>query len=882
MPTPSDARKSAGPNPTAAPFEEGRILERQRLLALDQGQPILVAEAPSGYGKTVLARAWFRQAGEAARSVWVSLDAAARDPSVFLQRLAISFGTLDHDAPRGMIDDEADLAELFARLADHFAQESSTLYLVLDDAHHLAGSPSRQYLKRLVLGASRRLRIFLTVQPVALDIGLSELTDGGRVCWIHGHTLALTRSELRDFAKSCGHDCTDQTLDSLMAATGGWPALVQMAMAATPQQGALDLSSIVGHGAIREYIYERFLTRLDHLDQTLLWTLACLGASPIRLLGDLSTQCKDVDQRMPRLYSLGIVQNEEPASEPSVRIHPLIREAVLKVLPMQAVQQRSEVLAAAADWYLRKQRRIDAVRALIEAGTNHLDTARDQLIILGRELIFRSGQHQTLLELAALWEQASGEIDAEIDSVAVWALTFQRRFAMAEARLERSLGDHGAHATSDAAQLQKALIAGLGDDYLRGGRLARQWLEAKPREPSFYTGLALTIYAYSLKCDDRIPEALAVTRQAHVPYTKVGSVYGTVWACLSGALAHVRLGGYRDALAEIEQGLSRCGDTPGFGGQRAMLRALEAFIRYERNELPTVRDLLDASLPLLPDQGMVDSLVLGYCAAARLRASSGDLGAALDILSEAERCGQQRRFRRLISGLQAERALLLARNGAPDQARQIVESLRFQADGDLAYAESERASRLRARLALADGNIALARQIIEPALKQSSAAAKRYKQSELLILLAMTCDAAGDENGAFSAIKQALTIARSENYQRAFIDEGSELQALLQRWIASPKNAAMHKAEVIWANRIVGANAGQSAAGDTQALVEPLNKREQQLLGLLAEGLSNAEIAAQCFITEGTVKWHLHNLYGKLGVRSRTAALRAARSYGLM
>ena len=47
-------------------------------------------------------------------------------------------------------------------------------------------------------------------------------------------------------------------------------------------------------------------------------------------------------------------------------------------------------------------------------------------------------------------------------------------------------------------------------------------------------------------------------------------------------------------------------------------------------------------------------------------------------------------------------------------------------------------------------------------------------------------------------------------------------------------------------------------------------------------GRSNAEIAARCFLVEGTIKWNLHNLYGKLGVRSRTAALRAARAHGIL
>jgi len=65
-------------------------------------------------------------------------------------------------------------------------------------------------------------------------------------------------------------------------------------------------------------------------------------------------------------------------------------------------------------------------------------------------------------------------------------------------------------------------------------------------------------------------------------------------------------------------------------------------------------------------------------------------------------------------------------------------------------------------------------------------------------------------------------------------------------------------------------------------LVEPLSEREIEVLRLLADGLSNREIARKLFVTVGTVKWHLHNIYGKLGVRSRVQAVSQARELNLL
>ncbi|HWY24007.1 MAG TPA: helix-turn-helix transcriptional regulator, partial [Nevskia sp.] len=65
------------------------------------------------------------------------------------------------------------------------------------------------------------------------------------------------------------------------------------------------------------------------------------------------------------------------------------------------------------------------------------------------------------------------------------------------------------------------------------------------------------------------------------------------------------------------------------------------------------------------------------------------------------------------------------------------------------------------------------------------------------------------------------------------------------------------------------------------APVEKLTRRELKILRQLDSGQSNREIAQALFISEGTLKWHLHNVYGKLGARSRAGALARARGLGL-
>jgi len=65
-------------------------------------------------------------------------------------------------------------------------------------------------------------------------------------------------------------------------------------------------------------------------------------------------------------------------------------------------------------------------------------------------------------------------------------------------------------------------------------------------------------------------------------------------------------------------------------------------------------------------------------------------------------------------------------------------------------------------------------------------------------------------------------------------------------------------------------------------LLKPLSDHEQRILIFLANGVSNREMASRLFVSENTIKFHLKNIYSKLGVRSRVQAIASARELGLV
>jgi LuxR family maltose regulon positive regulatory protein len=139
-------------------------------------------------------------------------------------------------------------------------------------------------------------------------------------------------------------------------------------------------------------------------------------------------------------------------------------------------------------------------------------------------------------------------------------------------------------------------------------------------------------------------------------------------------------------------------------------------------------------------------------------------------------------------------------------------------------------------------------------------------------------------------LERSLALAKPEGYLRLFVDMGSPMAALLRQ-------AAARGVEPDYVHKLLDAFPVQAGAGRSvtsgihspfgrrsvpASLVEPLTERELEVLRLVAEGLSNREIAERLVVAIGTVKAHIHSICGKLDAQNRTQALVRAQQLGLL
>jgi LuxR family maltose regulon positive regulatory protein len=171
--------------------------------------------------------------------------------------------------------------------------------------------------------------------------------------------------------------------------------------------------------------------------------------------------------------------------------------------------------------------------------------------------------------------------------------------------------------------------------------------------------------------------------------------------------------------------------------------------------------------------------------------------------------------------------------------------------------------------------------LLERLLKAADEGERTGSVIEVLVLQALVHEARGDTHLGLVPLARALTLAEPEGYVRIFVDEGEAMRELL-------RHAAAGGIATSYAERLLSAfdTSAQPTPDRVQAaspnIAEPLTGREVEILRLVTGGMRNQEIADQLFISLGTVKRHIANVYGKLGVSHRTEAVARAKELDLL
>jgi LuxR family maltose regulon positive regulatory protein len=340
--------------------------------------------------------------------------------------------------------------------------------------------------------------------------------------------------------------------------------------------------------------------------------------------------------------------------------------------------------------------------------------------------------------------------------------------------------------------------------------------------------------------------------------------------------------GARTLQQILELGTAQDGSPLPF---TATAHALMGDIHLEWNELDAASVYLEKGIELLQLGGIGYGLVHTYCAKARLRQAVGDEDGAVEALRKAEGALDAWPLRHMVIHLASSQVRVRLALGDVETASQWAEGdparLKHGATENLPLYLREVHQISLARVLLARGETENALATLEPLQAQAGAAGRAAHVIQIYLFKALAFQAKGNTVTAVELLEQSLSLAEPEGYARLFFDEGEPMINLLQQ-LALRGHAYAGRLLAAFVSLDGERRAGIPLHSDASVLVEPLTRRELQVLELVCEGYTNQEIAETLVITMSTVKKHAGNIYGKLGVTNRAQAIVETHRLGLL
>ncbi len=424
----------------------------------------------------------------------------------------------------------------------------------------------------------------------------------------------------------------------------------------------------------------------------------------------------------------------------------------------------------------------------------------------------------------------------------------------------------------------RAYVAVVTGDFSHAIELANLASETLP-ESSLW---ARSVFQWALGYAHRMRGDLTSAGQAFAQVVRLGQAMDNVWTTVTGmtdlAMVHRVRGRLRQAADLYREALQLATERGARNlGYMGRVEAGLAGVLYEQNDLAAARRYAADSIEKTQGWKNPNHFVFSYNVLARVLQAQGDFQGALETLQKADQV--RRKFPvvpALTSMIDKSRVRLwLAQGNTAATERWAQENQVDQSETfDKSPEEEELLLLTLAQVLIAQRKVDEALRLLNRLGENAEAKGRIGILIEILVLQAMALQAKGDNVHALSVLEKGLALTEPEGYVRVFVDEGAPMAELLRQ-------AASRGVAPGYASRLLAAFPVSSVRGPSP-LVEPLTKRELEVLRLVAQGASNRAIAESLVVTTGTIKTHVSRIMGKLGARNRTEAVARARELDML
>ena len=878
--------------------------------------------APAGFGKTTLISDWVRGSGW--KVAWVSLDEGDNDVTRFLSYFAKALQEIADDIGQTALDalqasQTPSVEAILTGLLNEVATVPDDFIVVLDDYHCIVAQPVHDALEFLLEHIPPQMHLVIATRADP-PLPLSRLRVRGRMTEVRAADLRFTEDETSTYLNDLmGLGLSHEQIEALEARTEGWVAGLQLA--ALSMQGRGDKEAFVAAFAgsnryVIDYLVDEVLSRqseevqrfllqtsvLERLSASLCVAVTELPASQAILQhieqSNLFLIPLDDDRRWFRYHHLFAEFLSQRLHESQPDLVPVLHMRASQWFAYDGWIDEAIHHAIAGEDFDRAASLIEQVAQSLIVNDQHRILV-NWVRMLPDEHLHR---HPRLCLYYAMTLHATGQLDgieplleiAESNrhlapDTSVTAHANAIRAYVANGRADFSLAISYAQSVIGSLPPGESTpeIPTLDDDLISRGRAFLGMAEA-------YVG------------SGELRKAESILIEAITENQRAGNMSATSASISNRITVMINMGKLKRAIEVSYQGLDLLRMWPGRheSGGRSLMADAQIYTQvgrllYELNELAESQTHALRSIEHHELGGRVAYGIWGYSLLADLKLASGDVDGALSQMQKLDILrtnisGTNVKYAALADVLRMNLRLRLG-SCKPELAYltedvvRWVKARQLRLDGELEYIR-EPEYLLLANLLITQGRPDEAASVLERLVDAAESADRTGNLISYLATLASAQGANDDFEMALATITRALTLAEPEGYVRTFVDCGKPMQELLQLAVdrgieteyASRLLAAFQSDETdqTQVEQLSAIRTLPAASSDSQ--VERLNEREVEVLKFMAAGLSNREIASELFLSVNTVRWHAHNLFGKLGVSRRSEAVARARELGLL
>jgi LuxR family maltose regulon positive regulatory protein len=873
-------------------------------LAEGATRKLTLLSAPAGFGKTSLLTEWIATADPAAAHfAWLSLDEHDDDEIVFLRYLAAALQTIDDELGATAValleaPEPPESRFILTSLINDIAGRDGRLVLILDDYHVIHNPAIHDDLAYLIERQPPQLHLVI-VSRADPPLPLARLRARQQMQEIRAADLRFSHEEAAAFLRQIWALPVDPAqIAALESRTEGWIAGLQLAALAmqrlnTPQEIADFVTHFTGsHRYILDYLVDETLRRQPPAMQDFLLQSSILD----RFCADLcqaALQIEDAADLLAQAEAANLFLVALDGCRQWFRYHQLFADLLRHRLKQTRPEALFPLHQRASQWCERHGLTEEAIRHALAAD----DPARAADLVTAMRWEMRNrGEIAALRRWLDMLPTAVVESSGPLSVSYGWTLLMGGDMAGAKAYLERVIVPLLPHAPADADWL--AEVAVMRGEFALGERrfaeavahctAARDQIPVD--QPRFRGALENILgHAYQMQGQLKLAEqaftaAAEIAAQTNNRFSLLSALAGRARLMEIGARLPQAEAVWRSALPLVMDERGR--PLPIVG----LVQSGLARIYYEWNRLTEAEELAATAVQFSQQFGLGPVMLFSALPLAQIRQARGDGDGARAVLTQAEKMLGRAQMALLDLRLSAAAARLWLRQG--ELARASVWAEQFTGQYGLEAAAEpgdwfEFEYALLARVWLAQGRLDETADLLKQLALSAETAGRDDQTIEVLALQALLAQAQGEMETAVALVIRALTLAEPSGYVRLFVDEGRPLGELLTQVALGETAVAPYAARLLAhfdALETTKPVKREAAVAPDLAhwLAEPLSERELETLALVAEGLSNREVAERLVISVYTVKKHMENIFGKLNVRSRTQAVARARELGLL